>query len=244
MFSTMFGKSRKVLVIALLLVILSLAAQVTLADPSGSIEDVDHDGCVVTVETSGDEKSTYYMYLFSISGPGILFAAFDGDSVTEFVVDEGFTEGDAVAQLYDSHFNFLDYAWVRNIPYGCTGNAGDEEGTFNPNDGRINVQAYATFTVICEADAIKVFPLDVNTGNAGIGFSIPLADIPAEAPAANTLLASNGGVSVYHQSTGDIMVVGPTIDNKAYVFGFNGCPVSSWTAGTLEGEIFTPSESA
>ena len=91
-----------------------------------------------------------------------------------------------------------------------------------PAGERVNDQPYATFAVFCRPDGSLAID---SISAAGQGGPTTQLSLPLSAP-----VITSDGIEVY-QSPDLIQIRGPwQSDGKRYVFEFNGCPASAWTA--------------
>lgn len=112
-------------------------------------------------------------------------------------------------------------------PNGAGGGASTVFVGFNPNDGRINPQAYAPVAIYCDAanSRVAIYGIDAD----GEGFEaifVPYSELP-ETPASNLLIEQFGDIRFYRLSTGEYQVsAGPDAEGKEYAALFDGCPWS------------------
>jgi hypothetical protein len=115
---------------------------------------------------------------------------------------------------------------------------------FNPDDDRINRQAYAGAAVYCDADnsRVAIYGIDAQ----GVGFPaifVPYADLPETPTDANLLIAELGNIQFYRLTSGEYNVItGPDAEGKWYQVFFDGCPHTYVQAAIFQNGVLTPTE--
>jgi len=99
----------------------------------------------------------------------------------------------------------------------------DDDGGFQPDDGRLNVDAGAPVSIYCQGKDVQIYA--INSDSEGeLALMVTADQLGGDPPSENTLLAQADLIRLYRLTTGELQVnVGPDFEGKEYVFIWNGC---------------------
>ncbi len=226
---------RTILLVLMLVVIGAIAALPASAALVAEVEEVGIDGCTLTVAGTSYLDTTYLIEVYtSESSPTLVgsaiftgVGAFQEDFDLEPPFDDGVDGFDVILySLFKDEFSPIDYDFVSGVPTvdDCDGSSAGAPEIFDPGDARINRQPYATFTVVCFASTIVVYPIDLVTGEAGIPIE---TQEPDGLPSDDLPIGFGSGIQVFQLPSGEILVIGaPGSDGKIYSIIFDGCPAT------------------
>lgn len=126
--------------------------------------------------------------------------------------------------------------------FGVTSSGGSSgDAGFNPNDGRINLQGYATVAIYCQTDRVAMYGIDA-AGHGYPAIFIAYDDLPAASPDGNILITTFENIRFYRLTTGEFQVnVGPDAEGKDYVFVWDDCPPTYTEAFIFQNGVSTAS---
>ncbi|MBE2185067.1 MAG: hypothetical protein IAE89_16675 [Anaerolineae bacterium] len=116
-------------------------------------------------------------------------------------------------------------------PYTLAVVAGPLSG-FSSGDARINQDAWAPVAIFCTSGGGVDVQLILSPSVMTPLLSASSAEIAAAA--AGAAIAGAGGVELSATGDGGLQVLSPMPANKAYLFVWNGCPVSRTTTYTID----------